>query len=97
VCRMLPGQRRRHERARRRGQYDLIITENDLPGASGLELIRRARPPALSAHADHHVFLGSPVGRVLGAGTEEFLQNPEGIYTVREKVALLLGGQGQHA
>lgn len=42
------------------GQYDLIITENDLPGASGLELIRRTHAPAPAAHADHHVLLRPP-------------------------------------
>jgi len=39
------------------GQYDLIIADDDLPGASGLELIRRAHAPAPRAHADHHVLL----------------------------------------
>lgn len=78
------------------GQCDLIITENDLPGASGLELIRRAR--ALPHRRDTPIIMFSscPHGEeALGAGTDEFLRKPEGIYAVRETAALLLGGRGR--
>lgn len=33
----------------------------------------------------------------LGAGADEFLQKPEGIYAVRETAALLLGERGRRA
>jgi CheY-like chemotaxis protein len=39
------------------GRYDLIIADDDLPGASGLGLIRRAHAPAPAGDADHHVLL----------------------------------------
>ena len=33
----------------------------------------------------------------LGAGADEFLLKPEGIYAVPETVALLLGGRGRYS
>ena len=80
------------------GQYDLIITENDLPGASGLELIRRARALPHRQHTPIIMFSSGPHREeALGVGANEFLKKPEGIYAVGETVALLLGGQGRPA
>lgn len=80
------------------GHYDLIITENDLPGASGLELIRRARTLPHRQHTPIIMFSSCPHREeALDAGANEFLKKPEGIYAVGETVALLLGGQGRHA
>lgn len=79
-------------------QYDLIITENDLPGASGLELIRSARTLTHRRHTPIIMFSSGPHREESRrAGANEFLNKPEGIYTVGETVALLLGGRGRHA
>jgi two-component system chemotaxis response regulator CheY len=80
------------------GRYDLIITENDLPGVSGLDLIRRARALPHRRETPIIMFSSCPDrDEALGAGADEFLQKPEGIYAVRETVALLLGGRGRRA
>lgn len=80
------------------GQYDLIIADDDLPGARGIELIRRAR--TLPHRRETPIIMFSSYANrdeALGAGADEFLQKPEGIYAVRETVALLLGEQWRHA
>ncbi len=79
-------------------EYDLIIADDDLPGARGLELIRRARTLPHRRRTPIIMFSSCPTREeALGAGADEFLQKPEGIYAVRETVALLLGGQRRHA
>lgn len=79
-------------------QYDLIITENDLPGASGLDLIRRSRTLAHRRDTPIIMFSSGPRrAEALDAGANEFLKKPEGIYAVSETVALLLGGPRRHA
>jgi two-component system chemotaxis response regulator CheY len=76
-------------------RYDLIIADDDLPGVSGLELIRRARTLTHRRETPIIMFSSGPHrGEALGAGADEFLQKLEGIYAVRETVALLLGGRG---
>ena len=78
-------------------QYDLIITENDVPGASGLELIRCAR--ALPHRRDTPIIMfssGPHRAEALRAGADEFLKKPEGIYAVGKTVALLLATPGRH-
>ncbi len=73
------------------GQYDLIIADDDLPGARGLELIRRARTLQHRRRTPIIMFSSGPNrAEALDAGADEFLQKPEGIYAVRETVALLL-------
>ena len=80
------------------GQYDLIIADDDLPGASGIELIRRARTLPHRRETPIIMFSSCPKREeALGAGADEFLLKPEGIYSVRETVAHLLGGQGPRA
>src|SRR5215212_1718447 len=72
-------------------QYDLIITENDLPGATGLELIRRARLLPHRRQTPIIMFSSGPHrAEALRAGADEFLKKPEGIYAVGTLVALLL-------
>jgi CheY-like chemotaxis protein len=78
------------------GQYDLIITENELPRASGLELIQRTRTLPHRRDTPIIMFSSGPYrADALRAGANEFLKKPEGIYEVREAVALLLGGPGR--
>lgn len=77
-------------------QYDLIITDNELPGASGPELIRRGRTLPHRRRTPVIMFSSGPDrAEALEAGADEFLQKPEGIYAVGETVALLLGGAGR--
>lgn len=73
-------------------RYDLVITGDDVPGACGLELILRARSLPHRRHTPIIAFSSGPQrAEALGAGADEFLKKPEGIYAVRETVALLLG------
>ena len=81
-----------------KAQYDLIITENDLHGANGIELIRRAR--TLPHRRDTPIIMfssGPHRTEALRVGADEFLQKPEGIYAMGKAAALLLATQGLHA
>ena len=79
------------------GQYDLIIADDGLPGASGLELIRHARTLPHRRRTPIIMFSsGANRAEALDAGADEFLRKPEGIYAVGETVALLLDGPGRH-
>ena len=81
-----------------KAQYDLIITENELPGASGMELIRRARTFPHRRDTPIIMFSSGPHRmEALRVGADEFLQKPEGIYAMGKTVALLLATQGLHA
>ena len=72
-------------------QYDLIITENELPGATGLGLIRHARFLPHRRRTPIIMFTSAPHrAEALRAGADEFLKKPEGIYAVGKLVALLL-------
>lgn len=73
-------------------QYDLIITDNDLPGLCGLELIRRARnmpryqrTPIIIVSSD----LWQAEAEL--AGADEFLRKPEDIFAIPRTVGRLLG------
>jgi CheY-like chemotaxis protein len=80
------------------GQYDLIITENELPGASGLELIRRARLLTHHRQTPIIMFSSGPHRAVaLSTGADLFLNKPEGINAVGKAVAHLLAMPGEHA
>jgi chromosome partitioning protein len=76
--------------------YDLIFTDNDLPGVSGLELIRRARalphrrltPIIMFSAGLHHK-------EARHAGADEFLRKPEDIRAIAETVRLLLATSRQ--
>lgn len=72
-------------------QYDLIITDNDLPGMSGLELIRHARRLPHRQHTPI-IMLSSSSWQVEArrAGADAFLRKPEDIGAVVETVRRLL-------
>jgi two-component system chemotaxis response regulator CheY len=79
------------------GRYDLIIADDDLPGASGLELIRRARALPHRRGTPIIMFSSGPNREeAMRAGADEFLEKPEGIYAVGETVALLLATTRRH-
>ena len=78
-------------------QYDLIIADDDLPGASGLELIRCARALPHRRGTPIIMFSSGPNREeAMRAGADEFLEKPEGIYAVSKTVALLLAAPGRH-
>ena len=80
------------------GQYDLIITENELPGANGLELIRRTRLLPRHRQTPIIMFSSGPHRAVaLSTGADMFLNKPEGIYAVGKAVAHLLATPREHA
>lgn len=71
--------------------YDLIITDNDLPGASGLDLIqhvrrldRRRSTPIIMLSASQYS------AEARRAGADVFLKKPEDIYVLVETVERLL-------
>lgn len=75
-------------------RYDVIIVDNDLPGLSGLELVRRARNMAR--------WRGTPIIMLSGddcekeawrAGVDEFLRKPEGIDRLPSTIKRLLAGR----
>jgi two-component system chemotaxis response regulator CheY len=71
--------------------YELIITDNDLPGVSGLELIRYAR--TLEHRCRTPIIMLSATAcqtEAQRAGADHFLRKPEDMYLVVEIVQHLL-------
>lgn len=71
--------------------YDLIITDNDLPGMNGIELIRRARDlpqfrltPIIMLSASHYQ------SEAIRAGANVFLSKPEDMKALVETISRLL-------
>jgi CheY-like chemotaxis protein len=61
-------------------RYDVIIVDNDLPGLSGLELVRRARNMARWRSTPIIMLSGDDCEKeAWRAGVDEFLRKPEGI------------------
>jgi CheY-like chemotaxis protein len=71
--------------------YQLIITDNDLPGVSGLELIRHARRLA-HRRLTPIIMLSATAcqAEAHSAGADHFLRKPEDIYLVVETAHRLL-------
>jgi two-component system, chemotaxis family, chemotaxis protein CheY len=71
--------------------YDLLILDNDLPGASGLALIEYARRlPHLRRTPIIMLSASDFKAEALRAGANVFLKKPEDIYVLAETVACLL-------
>ena len=73
------------------GRYDLIITDNDLPGMSGLDIIRHVR--LLDRHRNTPIIMlsASPYeAEARRAGADAFLKKPEGISVLVGTAAQLL-------
>lgn len=71
--------------------YDLLITDNQLPGIGGLEIVRHAR--ALPHRAGLPIVMLSASdcrADALRAGVDVFLRKPEGISELVPTVARLL-------
>lgn len=71
--------------------YDLILTDNDLPGASGIELIRHARS---LPHRRHTPIIMLTAGfyqtDARDAGADAFLEKPRDVLAIAQTVTDLL-------
>lgn len=70
--------------------YDLLLLDNDLPGMSGIELVRRARTLPHRKQTPIIMVSASEAGReARRAGAQLFLKKPEGLRTLVESIKLL--------
>jgi CheY-like chemotaxis protein len=72
-------------------RYELLLFDNDLPGVSGLELIRRARK--LPHRRETPIIMLSAVNcakEALKAGANLFLRKPEDVLTLAANISRLL-------
>jgi CheY-like chemotaxis protein len=70
--------------------YDLLIFDNDLPGASGLELTRYARSlPRYRVTPIIMISASDCAADARGAGADLFLSKPDDIHTLVEAVRRL--------
>jgi two-component system, OmpR family, phosphate regulon response regulator PhoB len=80
-----------HVRGRKRATYDLLLLDCELPGASGLELARRARSLAHRRRTPVIIMSGSQAeGAALRAGADVFLKKPEDTSAIVEIISRLL-------
>lgn len=71
--------------------YDILIIDHDLPGLSGLELVRRARKIYHRRHTPIIMFSGDDIEReAWRAGVQQFLRKPQDIDRVASSVERLL-------
>jgi CheY-like chemotaxis protein/tetratricopeptide (TPR) repeat protein len=71
--------------------YDVLIVDHDLPGLSGLELVRRARKINHRRNTPIIMFSGDDVEReAWRAGVQEFLRKPQDIDRVASTVERLM-------
>jgi CheY-like chemotaxis protein len=78
-----------------RKHYNLLLLDNELPGFSGLELVRRAR--RLPHHNKTPIILLSIENRAeeaRKAGANEFLRKPNNIVELLETIRRLLATSG---
>lgn len=74
--------------------YDLLLLDNDLPGASGIELIRHAREFRHRRPTPVVMFSASDVEReAKQAGADAFLRKPEDVLAIAVTIARLLAGR----
>jgi CheY-like chemotaxis protein len=75
-----------------RKEYDLLLLDNNLPGVSGIELVRRARAMSHRQHTPIIIISASEVGReARAAGANLFLKKTENIYAIVEQIVKLAG------
>jgi two-component system phosphate regulon response regulator PhoB len=73
-------------------RYDLLITDNDVPGVCGLDIVRHARRLPHRAGLPIVMLSASDCrADALRAGVDAFLPKPEGISELIPTVARLLG------
>ncbi len=67
--------------------YDLILTDNNLPGVSGLDLIKHARALSHRQHTPIIMLSATPsTTEVRHAGADAFLQKPEDVLIIVETI-----------
>ena len=74
-----------------REPYDLILLDDDMPGATGIELVERVRTLVHRRHTP--IVMLSATERVhdaSAAGVDIFLKKPEGMKTLVETIRQLL-------
>jgi CheY-like chemotaxis protein len=74
--------------------YDLLLFDNELPGATGVELVRYAR--RLQTYRSTPVIMlsaGAHEAEARRAGADEFLRKPEDVSRLVEVVASLLAAR----
>lgn len=75
--------------------YDLLITDNELPHASGMEIVRYARNLPHRKHTPIIMFTSSDRrGEAQAAGVNVYLRKPDDIHKLIETVAALTGEGG---
>ena len=75
--------------------YDLLITDNHLPHADGLEVVRYARSLPHRRHLPVIMFTASDRrGEACEAGVNVYLRKPEDMEKLIETVTELTGGGG---
>jgi CheY-like chemotaxis protein len=78
--------------------YDLLLMDYDLPGVNGIELVHRARKLAHRSRTPIIVLSATPVeAAALKAGADEFLQKPQGVSSLVERISRLLGEREEEA
>lgn len=71
--------------------YDLLLFDNELPGASGLELLRHARMLPYRQHTPVIIISATDCEREAHrAGTDAFLKKPDDINRLVSTIARLL-------
>jgi CheY-like chemotaxis protein len=72
-------------------RYDLLLLDNELPGASGMELARYARRlPCYRRTPIIMLSAGNYEDEARGAGVDEFLRKPEGVSALADTIKRLL-------
>lgn len=81
-----------HHKLEGEKQYELIITDNDLPGLCGVELIKHARKMSHRQRIPIIMVSAQPYhSEAAQAGADAFLRKPEDVFLIPETVARLLG------
>ena len=72
-------------------RYDVIVTDNSLPGLCGLELIRRVRKMQRHERTPIIMLSGNPYqSEAEGAGADRFLRKPEDVFALPQVILGLL-------
>lgn len=80
------------------GHYDLMITDQDLPGMKGVELVGRARRLPHRRRMPVVMFTAGGCEReALAAGADMFLRKPEDLGVLTGVVRVLMTSRGAHA
>lgn len=71
--------------------YDLLLLDYELPGASGIKIVLRARSLEHRRSTPNVIFSGSDVGMAArGAGANAFLRKPDDMPAIVKTVSRLL-------